>query len=375
MNEEFFAAVELMAAEKNIPVDLLFDKISNALVVAERRNYGNKDGIVFCNIDSANKELRVYLRKNVVDEIEDEDTDILVDAARKYDKNAKAGDVIEIDLDTHNFGRIDAQTAKHVIRQGIRDAERSRTIDAFRTHNQENVTARVMNIDARTGNATIEIQNTKAEALLPKNEQIPGEDLEEGDLIKIYIVDVREPEHILQNQKGDRGPRVLISRTHPGFVRRLFETEVPEIQNGTVEVKEVSREAGSRTKIAVWSDNDSVDAVGACIGPHGSRVGEVVEQLNGEKIDIVPYSPDPAKFIAAALAPADVISVDILDEEEKSCKVVVPDGQLSLAIGNKGQNARLAAKLTGWKIDINPESGFPETEEAPAEETDNEAEE
>ena len=352
MNPEFFAAVELMAAEKGIPAEFLYEKIANALVVAERRKYNGKD-VVFCDIDPETQELKVYLRKNVVEEITDEDTDILVDAALQYKSNAKAGDIIEIPLDTKKFGRIDAQTAKHVIRQGIREAERGKTMEEFRTHNQEIVTAKVTSIDPRTGNASIEIG--KASALLPKSEQIPGEELVDGDLIKVYIVDVRETE---------KGPKAMISRTHPGLVRRLFENEVPEIHDGVVELKEVSREAGSRTKIAVYSEDENVDAVGSCIGPRGARVGKVVDMLHGEKIDIVPYNEDPAKFVAAALAPADVISVEILSEEEKSCKVVVPDTQLSLAIGNKGQNARLAAKLTGWKIDINPESGFYESPSA-----------
>ena len=326
MNEEFFAAIELMAAEKHIPVDLLYEKVRNALIVAEKRNFGGKDDVVFCDIDPEAKTLRVYARKTVVEELEDPDTEILVDAAHQYDANAKAGDIIEIPLDTKKFGRIDAQKAKHSIRQGIRDAEHSLTLDVFSAHKQENISVKVLNVDTRNGNAIVEMVGTKAEATLPKNEQIPGEDLREGDLIKIYVVDIREPDPALKD--SGKGPRIMISRSHPGFVRRLFETEVPEIASGTVEIKEVSREAGSRTKI-------------------------------------VPFSPDPAEFIASALAPADVLHVDILSEEEKSCKVVVPDNQLSLAIGNKGQNARLAAKLTGWKIDINPESGFPETEEAP----------
>ena len=336
MNQEFFDAVQLMAAEKGIPVEFLYEKIANALVVAEKRNYNGKD-VVFCDIDPEKKELNVYLRKNVVDVIDDEDTDILVDAAKKYKKTAKPGDIIEIPLDTKNFGRIDAQTAKHVIRQGIRDAERGRNMEEFKTHNQEIVTARVSNINPMNGNATVEIG--RAEAVLPKGEQIPGEELHDGDLIKVYVVDVKETE---------KGPRALISRTYHGLVRRLFETEVPEIAEGMVEIKEVAREAGSRTKIAVTSSDEKVDAVGACIGARGARVGKIVDMLNGEKIDIV---------VANALAPADVIDVIVLDEEEKSCRAIVPDDQLSLAIGNKGQNARLAAKLTGWKIDINPESG------------------
>ncbi|MCQ2460917.1 MAG: transcription termination factor NusA [Clostridia bacterium] len=346
MNEEFFLAVEMMAKEKGIPAEFLYEKIQNALVVSVRRMYNGKD-IVFCDINPDKQELNVYLRKNVVEEIVDEDEDILVEAAHQYKKNAKAGDIIEIPLDTKDFGRIAAQTAKHVIRQGIRDAERGQTMQEFQSHNQEIVTAKVLTVDPKTGNATLEIG--KAEALLPHSEQIPGEELSDGDLIKVFIVDVRETE---------KGPKAMISRTHPGLVRKLFETEVPEITDGTVEIKEVSREAGSRTKIAVYSADENVDAVGACIGPRGARVAKVVDLLCGEKIDIVPYSEDPALFVGAALAPADVVRVDILSLEEKSCKVIVPDTQLSLAIGNKGQNARLAAKLTGWKIDINPESGF-----------------
>ena len=361
MNQEFFDAVQLMAAEKGIPVEFLYEKIANALVVAEKRNYNGKD-VVFCDIDPEKKELNVYLRKNVVDVIDDEDTDILVEAAKKYKKTAKPGDIIEIPLDTKNFGRIDAQTAKHVIRQGIRDAERGRNMEEFKTHNQEIVTASVSNINPMNGNATVEIG--RAEAVLPKGEQIPGEELHDGDLIKVYVVDVKETE---------KGPRALISRTYHGLVRRLFETEVPEIAEGMVEIKEVAREAGSRTKIAVTSSDEKVDAVGACIGARGARVGKIVDMLNGEKIDIVPYDEDPARFISNALAPADVIDVIILDEEEKSCRAIVPDDQLSLAIGNKGQNARLAAKLTGWKIDINPESGkLEEAPEAEAPETEDE---
>ncbi len=347
--DEIFAAVSALAEDTGVPADLLYEKIANALVVAEKKNYNGKD-VVFCTIDPENRKFSMYLKKTVVEEIEDEDTEILIEAAHQYDKNAMVGDVVEIPLNTKNFGRIDAQTAKHVIRQGIRDAERGQTMQEFRNHNQENVTAKVSTINPMNGNATITIG--KAEALLPKSEQIPGEVLTEGDLIKVYIVEVRETE---------KGPKAMISRTHPGLVRRLFEAEVPEIYDGVVEVKEVSREAGSRTKIAVYSEDKDVDAVGACIGTRGARVSNIVDMLAGEKIDIVPFNPDPAKFIAAALAPADVIDVEILSEEEKLCKVIVPDTQLSLAIGNRGQNARLAAKLTGWKIDINPESGFYES--------------
>ena len=239
--DEIFAAVSALAEDTGVPADLLYEKIANALVVAEKKNYNGKD-VVFCTIDPENRKFSMYLKKTVVEEIEDEDTEILVEAAHQYDKNAMVGDVVEIPLNTKNFGRIDAQTAKHVIRQGIRDAERGQTMQEFRNHNQENVTAKVSTINPMNGNATITIG--KAEALLPKSEQIPGEVLTEGDLIKVYIVEVRETE---------KGPKAMISRTHPGLVRRLFEAEVPEIYDGVVEVKEVSREAGSRPKIAVYS--------------------------------------------------------------------------------------------------------------------------
>lgn len=250
-------------------------------------------------------------------------------------------------LDTKDFGRIAAQTAKHVIRQGIRDAEKGQIMMEFQSKQQELVTAKVLSVDPITGNATLEIG--KAEAILPKGEQVPDEELTVGELIKVFIVDVRDTE---------KGPKAMISRTHQGLVKRLFETEVPEIYDGTVTINAISREAGARTKMAVSSKDENVDAIGACIGPRGSRVNKIVELLGGEKIDIVNYSEDPKQFVAAALAPANVLSVEIPDSEVKSCVVTVPDNQLSLAIGNKGQNARLAARLTGWKIDIKPESGF-----------------
>ena len=250
-------------------------------------------------------------------------------------------------MDTRQFGRIVAQTAKHVIRQGIRDVERSQSLSEFQSHNRELLTAVVERIDPKTGNAAVTIG--KSEATLPKLEQVPGEELHEGDHIKVYVVDVKDTE---------KGPRVMLSRTHPGLVKRLFETEVPEIFDGTIEIKSVSRQAGSRTKLAVWSANPEIDAVGACIGLRGARVNTIVEELAGEKIDIVKYSDDPTAFISEALSPSKVLSVEIISEEPKVCKVTVPDSQLSLAIGNKGQNVRLAAKLTGWKIDIHPESGF-----------------
>ncbi len=346
MSKEFFEAVKMLEAEKGIPADYLYEKISAAIVVAAKHDFGGKD-IVHCDIDPEKQKIKVYVTKNVVEEVEDPDTDLTLEQAQLIRKSAKVGKTIDIPLKTKNFGRIVAQTAKHVIRQGIREAERGQMLKEFQSKNQELLSARVSRVDPMTGNVTLEIG--KNEAILPRAEQVPGEELCEGDITKIFVVDVKE---------GNKGPKIMISRTHPGLVRRLFETEVPEIFDGTIEIMSVSREAGSRTKIAVMSKEDDVDPVGSCIGPRGQRVSNIVDALGGEKIDIVKYSEDPAEFVAAALAPSDVVSVEILDEGAKSCRATVPDDQLSLAIGNKGQNVRLAAKLTGWKIDIKPESGF-----------------
>lgn len=346
VNKELFAALRMLQKEKGISMDVLCEGIQRALVTAVKRDYNNKD-IVFCELNPEDETMRVFVRKNVVSEISDLDEDILVEQAQKYKPTAMPGDIIEIELETKEVSRIAADKGKHVIRQGIREAEHGKMREEIQSKNQEIVTAKVSRIDPETGDAIVEIG--KSQELLLKSEQIPGEVLAPGDLIKVYVADVRD------NLR--RMPRATISRTHPGLVRRLFETEVPEIYDGTVEIKSVSREAGSRTKIAVYSSDENVDAVGACIGPRGARVGKVVDLLGGEKIDIVKYSENPAEFIAAALAPADVVSVTVDESGEKSCKVIVPDMQLSLAIGNRGQNARLAAKLTGWKIDIKPESG------------------
>ena len=343
---EIFDALQMMAEESGIPAGYLADKIRTAIITAAKKDYGSRD-VVFCEMDIENRVFKVYVRKTVVNEIEDEYTQILIDDALKVDKNAMVGEFVDIPLETRKFGRIVAQNAKHVIRQGVKEAERGQTFEEFQSRNKELVTAIVQRIDPKTGNATITIG--RGEAVLPKTEQVPDEELKEGDHIKVFIVDVKNE---------DRGPRAMISRTHPGLVKRLFETEVPEIYDGTIEIKAVSRQAGSRTKMAVWSGNPDIDAVGACIGQRGARVNAIVEELGGEKIDIVKYSEDPAAFITEALSPAKVLSVTIESEDPKVCRVTVPDSQLSLAIGNKGQNVRLAARLTGWKIDIHPESGF-----------------
>ena len=346
MNKEFFEAVALMEKEKGIQADYLYEKISEAIVKAARKDYNNKE-VVACTINPEKYEIRVFLNLNIVDEIMDEDTDILLEDALEYRADAKVGEMLEIDLDTMKFGRIAAQTAKHVIRQGIKDAERGQVIKDFQSKTKDLVTAKVGRIDPVTGNVTLEIG--KGTAVLPKGEQVPGETFTEGQLIKVYISDVKET---------TRGPSIMISRTHAGLVRRLFEQEVPEIYDGIVAIHSVSREAGVRTKMAVSSTDENVDPIGSCIGPRGARVNSIVEVLGGEKIDIVKYSEDPAEFVGAALAPANVLQVEIISTEEKKCQVTVPDHQLSLAIGNKGLNAKLAARLTGWKIDIKPESGF-----------------
>ena len=344
-NEELFLALDLLEKEKGIPAEYMLDKIKKAISTACKNNYGNED--VDIDVDREKGVFNVYLRKEIVEEVEDPNRQYLLDKAKQVDPTACVGRFVRIKLDTKQFGRVAAQTARNIIRQGIRDSELGQMMEEFQSKHQELVSGLVERIDPRTG--AISLRLGKAEAVLPKNEQIGGENVKEGDYIKVYVVDVRETE---------KGPKAIISRTHPDLVKRMFETEVPEIYDGTVEIKAVSREAGSRTKLAVMSNDPAVDAVGACIGARGSRVSEIVDELGGEKIDIVEYSEEPKQFIAAALSPANVLSVELAEDGSRSCRVTVPDNQLSLAIGNKGQNARLAAKLTGWKIDIKPESGF-----------------
>ena len=344
---EFFDALALLAKEKGIEVDYLLERIRAAIIVAVKKDFGGEDTNIIVNMTPATSELSVVIRKDVVEEVENPDTQLTLDQAMQYNKRARVGKTIDIKLDPKQFGRIAAQSAKHVIRQGIREAEKNQQVMEFQRRNQELVTAVVTRIDPRSGAATIQVG--KGETILPKAEQMESDVITEGAHIKVYVVEIKDTE---------KGMRALVSRTHPGLVTRLFENEVPEIFDGTVEIKSVAREAGSRTKMAVLSHDENVDAVGACIGQRGARVANIVEELGGEKIDIVEYSDDPATFIAAALAPAKVLGVEMDPEGAKACKVTVPDAQLSLAIGNKGQNARLAVRLTGWKIDIRPESGF-----------------
>ena len=348
MNAEFFEALAMLEKERGLPADYLLEKIKNAIVIAVKKDYEVEDENVSVVIEPDQGKFSVSLLKTVVEEVEDPATEISLEEAQQKKKSCKAGDEYAIPLKTKDFGRIAAQTAKHVIRQGLKEAERSQMYAEMQSKAHEIISAVVTNIEPVKGIVTLELGKGGV-ATLPRNEQVAGEELREGQHVKVYVVDVMETE---------RGPRMMISRTHPGLVKRMFEIEVPEIFDGTVEIKAISREAGARTKMAVWSKDENVDPVGACIGPRGQRVANIVEELGGEKIDIVRWSEDPAQFISAALSPATVVGVELLEGDTKSCRVTVPDHQLSLAIGNKGQNARLCARLTGYNIDIRPESGY-----------------
>ncbi len=348
MNAEFFEAIEDIEKEKGIPRNYMYDKIKQAMLAAFRRDNPECEDNVDVILDEENKRVEMYVNKTVVDEVEDPSHEINLEVAKKISRRAKLGDLLPIPVETKKFGRIAAQSAKQVIIQGIREAERGIIYEEFTSKEHEILTGIVSHIEPRNGAVSIRIASNSeyTEAMLSANERIKNEELKEGDRIKVYVVEVRN---------STRGPQVLISRTHPGLVKRLFELEVPEIYDGTVEIKSIAREAGSRTKMAVWSADPDVDPIGACVGPKGGRVAGIVNELNGEKIDIVKYSENPEEYIAAALSPSEVVSVTML-EDGKSCRVIVPDAQLSLAIGKEGQNARLAAKLTGYKIDIKPES-------------------
>ena len=356
---EFFAAINLIEKEKGIPKAYMLEKITQALVTAYKRDHEGAGDNVTVEADEEKGTVRMFVKKDVVEEVDNPCTEMSLEMARDKLPQAQLGDVIRIEVRTRDFGRIAAQTARQVIIQGIREAERGMVYDEFSSKEHEILTGVVTRIDPRSGAASLRISSSSeyTEAFLAPGEQVKGEAIREGDRLRVYVVEVR---------RSTKGPQVLISRTHPGLVKRLFELEVPEIYDGTVEVKSIAREAGSRTKLAVWSADPDVDAIGACVGPRGQRVNNIVNELKGEKVDIIKWSEDPAQYIAAALSPADVVSVDI-HEEGKSCRVVVPDDQLSLAIGKEGQNARLAAKLTGWKIDIKPASA---ADEAPEDEDD-----
>lgn len=366
MSTEIFEALKTLEKERGIPMDFMFEKIKKAIITACKNSYNGNDEAVI-NINEETGQFDVYLMKTVVEEVVNKGREISLEDARDIDTNAAYEEKVAVKLDTKEFGRIAAQTARNIIRQGIKDGERSQLTLEFQHKQNQIVSALVERIDLKTKALTLRIG--KAESTLPYGEQIGNEKVKEGDHIKVYVADVHE---------GDKGPKVMISRTHPGFVRKMFEMEVPEISNGVVEIKSVSREAGSRAKLAVYSKDKNVDPIGSCIGSHGSRINTIVSELGGEKIDIIEYSEDTEKFIAAALAPANVLRVEIDEETQNSCRVVVPDNQLSLAIGNRGQNVRLAARLTGYKIDIKPESGFygePESKTETTEEVTEEVQE
>ena len=356
--KEFFEAIHQIEQEKGIKPGYMMEKITQALVSAYRRDHEGVGDNLVVDANPETNTVRMFLKKDVVEEVDNPCTEMSLEMARDKLPQAQLGDVIRIEVRTRDFGRIAAQTARQVIIQGIREAEQGMVYDEFSSKEHELLTGEVTRIDPRTGAATLRIRSGSefTDAYLGPNEQVKGEHYVEGQRLKVYMVEVR---------KATKGPQVLISRTHPGLVKRLFELEVPEIFDGTVEIKSVAREAGSRTKLAVWSADPNVDPLGACIGPRHQRIDHVLSELKDEKVDLIHYSEDPAEYIAAALSPADVISVEELPDG-KSCRVVVPDDQLSLAIGKEGQNARLAAKLTGYKIDIKPASAPLEPIEEPA---------
>ena len=345
--DEIFAALAMLEKERGIPQSFMMGKIIQALTTAYKRDHEGVEYVVV-DVDEEKKDLKMYVQKEIVEEVENPASQISLEDAKRISAKNELGGMVNFPVESVEFGRIAAGNGKQVIIQGLREAEHGMIYDEWGSKQHEILTGTVSRIDPRSGNVMLRI-GTGAEAtdaVLTMNEQVPGEELHEGQMVKVYLVEVR---------RSTRGPQVLISRTHPGLVKRLFELEVPEIYDGTVEVRSIAREAGNRTKIAVWSDDPNVDPIGACVGPRGQRVNAIVDELRGEKIDIIKYSEDPAEFIAAALAPADVVSVQLADEG-KACRVTVPADQLSLAIGKEGQNARLAARLVGYKIDIKPKS-------------------
>ena len=341
MNAEFMQAFEELGKEKGIAPEILFDAIEAALISAYKRNFGSAQN-VRVSLDRITGEIHVFARKIVVTELTEQHLEVSLAEAKEIDPRYEENDIIEIEVTPKDFGRIAAQTAKQVVVQRIREAERGIIYDEFSNRESDILTGIVQRIEQKN----VFIDLGKAEAILAPTEQIPYEQYKHGDRVKSYIIEVK---------KTTKGPQILVSRTHPGLLKRLFELEVPEIQDGIVEIKSVAREPGMRSKIAVYSRDEDIDPVGACVGHKGMRVQTIVDELKGEKIDIVKWSPDPVKYIANSLSPAKVVSVEV-NEIEKISKVIVPDFQLSLAIGKEGQNARLAAKLTGWKIDIKSES-------------------
>ena len=355
---EIFASLRELEKTKGIPVEYMTERLKQALTNAYRKDREDHRDVPADNVVVNLNEhgLSMHLVKTAVEELEDVALEIQIDAARNIDPSVQVGDSVSIPVDIQKFGRIAAQTAKQVVIQGIREAERGMVYDSYSSKSQELLTGTIQRIDPETGDAFVTVGQGEEQhdAVLRASEQIPGETYAPGQLVRVYVLDVR---------RADYGPQVHVSRTHPNVVRRLFELETPEIADGQVEIRNIAREAGSRSKIAVRAAMENVDPVGACVGPRGGRVGAVVEELCGEKIDIVVWSEDPCEYVKAALSPAEVVSVELVPGQ-KACRVVVPDDQLSLAIGKEGQNARLAARLTGYKIDIKAASAAqPEAEE------------
>ena len=355
---EIFASLRELEKLKGIPVDYMVERLKQALTNAYRKDREDHRDVPAENVvvNLSEEGLSMYQIKTVVDELTDLALEIHIDAAKRINPAVQVGDTVAIPVDIAKFGRIAAQTAKQVVIQGIREAERGVMYESYSSKAQELLTGTVLRIDPTSGDMFIRIGqgNEVSDAVLRASEQIPGEKHAEGDLIRVYVLEVH---------KMGRGPLVHVSRTHPNLVRRLFELETPEIADGQVEVRNIAREAGSRSKMAVRATMEGVDPVGACVGPRGGRVGAVVEELGGEKIDIVVWSEDPCEYVRSALSPADVISVSLIPGQ-KACRCIVPDDQLSLAIGKEGQNARLAARLTGYKIDIKSASQAEPVEEA-----------
>ncbi len=346
MAETFFAALANLEKENGIDSEVLLDKVKQGLIKAVKKEFPGCEENVVIEIDREKNKFSMSLKKTVVDGEPENANEMNIEEAKKIKKSAKVGGEVLVKLSPAMFGRVSAGAAKQSLRNDIKDFERNQFVEQYKSKVDDIISARITKIDSVSGIATLQLD--KNEIYLFKNEQIPGEELSEGEIIKVYVMEIINP---------DKKPAIKISRAHKNLVKRLFELEIPEIYDGTVEVKAISREAGSRTKVAVCSNDENVDAIGACIGPKRSRITRIVEELDGEKIDIIPYSENDSEFIASALAPAEVISVTLSEEEDvRACTVVVPNNQLSLAIGNKGQNAKLAAKLTGYKIDIKPEN-------------------
>ena len=347
---EVFAALRDLEKTKGIPVDYMVERMKQGMANAYRKDREDRRDVPADNVvvDFQETGLSVHVVKTVVEELEDTALEIHIDAARNINPSVQVGDMLHIPVDVEKFSRIAAQTFKQVLIQGIREAERGVMYESYSSKAQELLTGTVLRIDPTSHDIFVRIGsgNEKSDAVLRASEQIPGETYTEGQLVRVYVLEVH---------KANRGPLVHVSRTHPNLVRRLFELETPEIAEGQVEIRNIAREAGSRSKMAVRATLEGLDPVGACVGPRGGRVGAVVEELKGEKIDIVVWSEDPCEYVKAALSPADVVSVALIPGQ-KACRVIVPDDQLSLAIGKEGQNARLAARLTGYKIDIKPAS-------------------